>query len=131
MSRPGDHRARWAVLVLALLCLAAWLSTPWHLAVELHDHLLVAAHGHSHSHDDHDAPAPERHDPHEAGDHLLPTTTRSSPASVLVLDLAPRPTSTLAEPLGLVPQAVPPRDDAGPNTDPPPSARRPRAPPVG
>lgn len=118
------------------MCLAAWLSTPWHLAVELHDHLLVAVHGHSHAydhdHDHDDAPGPERgHDSHDAGDHLLPDSLRASPAPSVALDLAPRTPSTLVEPPHLVRRAVPPRADAGPTTDPPDSSRRPRAPPVG
>ena len=131
MSRPGDRCARGVTLVLAFLCLAAWLSTPWHLAVELHEHVLVALHGHSHSHD-HDAPAPESHEPHESDDHLLPASVRASSAPSITLDFAARLTPTLAEPLELVrQQAAHPRDDAGPTTDPPASSRRPRAPPVG
>ncbi|MCO5170665.1 MAG: hypothetical protein M9894_30410 [Planctomycetes bacterium] len=130
MSRPG--RRPWSVLGVVLLCLAAWLGTALHVAIEPHDHDFApaapGAHGHGPGAPDHGHPDGEHHD---ADDHLLPACSRPTAEAGALLTLAPAPPRGTREPRSTPPVAAPPRDVPGPTTDPPPASRRPRAPPVG
>lgn len=128
MHRSGEPR-RWTAIALAILCLVAWLSTPWHLAVEPHDHDHPVAATHDHGEQGHDHAPAGGHEPHDAADHLLPASTRPAQAPVDLLCLAPPWATSPREP---PPAWVPPRAvEPAPKGDPRSTARRPRAPPVG
>lgn len=146
MDPRGDLTTRLTAIALAVLCVAAWLGTPWHLAFEHHTH---AGHGpispahdhdHGHGHHDHDLPGerehdeqdapPGDHDPHDATDHLLPACAGPAPAPTVLACLAAPWSSTLWAPREPPVTWVPPRDELPPAGDPPPTSS-PRAPPVG
>lgn len=134
MSRTGEGLRRWGASGIALLCLVTWLGTAAHLALEPHDHHFTSAaieHDHDDDHQhghDHEHPAGESHD---ADDHRIAATSRSTTGVGELLALVPAPTCIPWESCATTPPPAPPRDDTEPTTDPPSASRRPRAPPVG